>query len=170
MYCDFLRLEAEARRLRPRRTLPSEQPRKQARLCSQHPEDKSVLTFTQCDEGHPTCRNCQKSKRECLGYDPIFKPQPGPAPIQPAPANSSTPTSKSTPSSATLPPNTYPHSQSYPGTGGTFVPANNPAQGADSPFEYGAPLDPALAGGDGPLTMAANSYSTTLQPSRRGEP
>lgn len=26
-----------------------------------------------CDEGHPTCKNCQKSKRECLGYDPIFK-------------------------------------------------------------------------------------------------
>lgn len=40
----------------------------------------------QCDEGHPTCKNCQKSKRDCLGYDPIFKPQPGPAAIQPAPA------------------------------------------------------------------------------------
>ncbi|KAL9104099.1 MAG: hypothetical protein Q9163_000901 [Psora crenata] len=37
-----------------------------------------------CDEGHPACRNCQKSKRECLGYDPIFKPQPGPATIQPS--------------------------------------------------------------------------------------
>ncbi|TGZ77554.1 hypothetical protein EX30DRAFT_199319 [Ascodesmis nigricans] len=41
-----------------------------------------------CDEGHPTCHNCAKSKRECLGYDPIFKPQQGPAQpaaIQPAP-------------------------------------------------------------------------------------
>lgn len=38
----------------------------------------------QCDEGQPTCRNCQKSKRECLGYDPIFKPQSGPSSIQPA--------------------------------------------------------------------------------------
>ncbi|KAI1819906.1 hypothetical protein F4861DRAFT_525187 [Xylaria intraflava] len=28
-----------------------------------------------CDEQHPTCKNCQKSKRECLGYDPIFKNQ-----------------------------------------------------------------------------------------------
>ncbi|KAI1154035.1 hypothetical protein F4825DRAFT_223780 [Nemania diffusa] len=28
-----------------------------------------------CDELHPTCKNCQKSKRECLGYDPIFKNQ-----------------------------------------------------------------------------------------------
>ncbi|CZT16634.1 uncharacterized protein RCC_02469 [Ramularia collo-cygni] len=39
-----------------------------------------------CDEGHPTCRNCQKSKRECLGYDPIFKQTPiQPANIQPLP-------------------------------------------------------------------------------------
>ncbi|ETS72984.1 hypothetical protein PFICI_15376 [Pestalotiopsis fici W106-1] len=28
-----------------------------------------------CDEQHPVCKNCQKSKRECLGYDPIFKQQ-----------------------------------------------------------------------------------------------
>ncbi|KAF7884393.1 uncharacterized protein EAF02_004729 [Botrytis sinoallii] len=40
-----------------------------------------------CDEQHPACRNCQKSKRECLGYDPIFKQQPGPAAIQPAPSS-----------------------------------------------------------------------------------
>ncbi|KAF3074726.1 hypothetical protein CFAM422_003090 [Trichoderma lentiforme] len=31
----------------------------------------------QCDETHPTCNNCRKSKRECLGYDPIFRQQPG---------------------------------------------------------------------------------------------
>lgn len=29
-----------------------------------------------CDEGQPTCGNCRKSKRECLGYDPIFKSSP----------------------------------------------------------------------------------------------
>ncbi|RKF59754.1 putative protein c6 finger domain protein [Erysiphe neolycopersici] len=39
-----------------------------------------------CDEQHPACRNCQKSKRECLGYDPIFKQQPGHTAIQPAPS------------------------------------------------------------------------------------
>lgn len=39
----------------------------------------------QCDEGHPVCRNCVKSKRECLGYDPVFRPQPAPSAIQPAP-------------------------------------------------------------------------------------
>ncbi|KAL2840580.1 hypothetical protein BJY01DRAFT_236697 [Aspergillus pseudoustus] len=37
-----------------------------------------------CDEGHPVCRNCVKSKRECMGYDPVFK-QPTPSAIQPAP-------------------------------------------------------------------------------------
>ncbi|KAI9171292.1 hypothetical protein HJFPF1_00774 [Paramyrothecium foliicola] len=30
-----------------------------------------------CDETHPTCNNCKKSKRDCLGYDPIFRQQPG---------------------------------------------------------------------------------------------
>ncbi|CAH0016226.1 unnamed protein product [Clonostachys rhizophaga] len=28
-----------------------------------------------CDEGHPTCNNCKKSRRDCLGYDPIFRQQ-----------------------------------------------------------------------------------------------
>ncbi|KAI1179374.1 hypothetical protein F4777DRAFT_600955 [Nemania sp. FL0916] len=36
-----------------------------------------------CDELHPTCKNCQKSKRECLGYDPIFKNQQQQQPSQP---------------------------------------------------------------------------------------
>lgn len=30
------------------------------------------------------CRNCVKSKRECLGYDPGFRPQPPPSDIRPA--------------------------------------------------------------------------------------
>jgi white-opaque regulator 2 len=29
----------------------------------------------QCDELHPVCRNCQKSKRNCAGYDPGVKAQ-----------------------------------------------------------------------------------------------
>ncbi|KAK9377555.1 uncharacterized protein V1513DRAFT_436796 [Lipomyces chichibuensis] len=28
-----------------------------------------------CDERHPICFNCSKSKRVCLGYDPVFKAQ-----------------------------------------------------------------------------------------------
>ncbi|RPA77905.1 hypothetical protein BJ508DRAFT_163139 [Ascobolus immersus RN42] len=38
-----------------------------------------------CDEAHPTCNNCKKSKRECMGYDPVFKTTPGPVALQPAP-------------------------------------------------------------------------------------
>ena len=57
---------------------------------------------SQCDEGHPACRNCQKSKRECLGYDPIFKPQPGPAAIQPS--TSSAPSMYHTPPAPYAPP------------------------------------------------------------------
>ncbi|KAK5990518.1 hypothetical protein PT974_08787 [Cladobotryum mycophilum] len=43
-----------------------------------------------CDETHPTCNNCRKSKRECLGYDPIFRQQAGTQSgnnIQPAPGS-----------------------------------------------------------------------------------
>lgn len=49
------------------------------------------MIVPQCDEAHPTCKNCAKSKRDCLGYDPIFKAQPGPAAIQPAPSTGSAP-------------------------------------------------------------------------------
>ncbi len=33
------------------------------------------LKSFKCDEEQPSCRNCSKSRRECLGYDPIFKSQ-----------------------------------------------------------------------------------------------
>ncbi|EMD00910.1 hypothetical protein BAUCODRAFT_118634 [Baudoinia panamericana UAMH 10762] len=67
-----------------------------------------------CDESQPTCRNCTKSKRDCLGYDPIFKQQTSPAPIQPAPAS----TTATAASSATLPlpPNPYPPAHTYSAT------------------------------------------------------
>ncbi|KAH9823708.1 White-opaque regulator 1 [Teratosphaeria destructans] len=100
-----------------------------------------------CDEGQPTCRNCAKSKRECLGYEALFKQQsagpaaiaakPDPTPVQ-APA---TPTSLST--------NLYINPHSYPTTGGAFV-------------EYGASLDPALGMGDHSLDMTQNHHSSLL--------
>ncbi|KAM0353589.1 hypothetical protein ACHAPU_001601 [Fusarium lateritium] len=48
-----------------------------------------------CDETHPTCNNCKKSKRECMGYDPIFRQQAGgqsSSNIQPAPSQRTPPT------------------------------------------------------------------------------
>ncbi|KAK3708904.1 hypothetical protein LTR37_011234 [Vermiconidia calcicola] len=120
-----------------------------------------------CDESHPACRNCQKSKRECLGYDPIFKQQPAPAAIQPAPSSSSSTSTKSS-TSTTIPPNLYQQFQPYPGVAPTFVPADQAVQSAEGPYEYGAPsLDPALSPGDQSLTMATNSFNTNLSPVRK---
>ncbi|KAK8079002.1 hypothetical protein PG994_002809 [Apiospora phragmitis] len=65
-----------------------------------------------CDEQHPVCKNCQKSKRDCMGYDPIFKQQQQqqhPTSIQPAPNNHSILPSASVPSNdPPLPPPTAP--------------------------------------------------------------
>ncbi|ODA78302.1 hypothetical protein RJ55_05683 [Drechmeria coniospora] len=59
-----------------------------------------------CDEAHPTCNNCRKSKRECSGYDPIFKPQL--SHIQPVPTSVLPSTSlRSTPVLAPRPDNSY---------------------------------------------------------------
>ncbi|KXL49419.1 hypothetical protein M433DRAFT_141586 [Acidomyces richmondensis BFW] len=94
-----------------------------------------------CDEGQPSCRNCAKSKRDCLGYDPIFKQAPAPAPIAAKPDATAAP-----PPSG--PPNTYPPSQPYPASAVAF------------PDYGGVSLDPALGGGDHPLVMAPNAYSS----------
>ncbi|KAF2842296.1 hypothetical protein M501DRAFT_1008252 [Patellaria atrata CBS 101060] len=107
-----------------------------------------------CDEAHPVCRNCQKSKRECLGYDPIFKPQPGPPQIQPAP--SAPPSSGSTPATAPPPP-----TASYPNVPHGYTPAVSAgyapgAPAASAPYDFGA-IDPALAGGD-PSNMPQAPY------------
>ncbi|KAK6836590.1 hypothetical protein PG987_007085 [Apiospora arundinis] len=65
-----------------------------------------------CDEQHPVCKNCQKSKRDCMGYDPIFKQQQQqqhPTSIQPAPNSHPVPPSASVPSNGPpLPPPTAP--------------------------------------------------------------
>ncbi|KAF2094658.1 hypothetical protein NA57DRAFT_79836 [Rhizodiscina lignyota] len=100
-----------------------------------------------CDEAHPTCRNCQKSKRECLGYDPIFKPQASPANLQPAPSASPT----GTPSS-NIP---LPSAPAYPNVPQGYNPptapgyAQAPAQqqpgAASSSYDFGPAIDPALA-------------------------
>lgn len=103
-----------------------------------------------CDEGHPTCKNCQKSKRECLGYDPIFKAQPSPAAIQPAPAGGSTP----------LPamaggPSSYPYQMSPIGQGFSqaLSTASSPTSSCDT-YDYHQ-IDPALDATSHPPHMSA---------------
>lgn len=130
----------------------------------------NILTtdVQQCDEGHPSCRNCQKSKRECLGYDPIFKPQPGPAPIQPAPGTIA-PTSKvSTTSPAASNLYTQAPAGYAPAVGAGFATAQQNGPGFEPSYEYNTAIDPALAVGD-PLAMAQVSYTTILQTERRGQ-
>ncbi|UKZ77570.1 hypothetical protein TrVFT333_005294 [Trichoderma virens FT-333] len=56
------------------------------------------MSEASCDETHPTCNNCRKSKRECLGYDPIFRQQggtPTSSSVQPASNSLSQPTEPS---------------------------------------------------------------------------
>ncbi|KAI1867847.1 uncharacterized protein JN550_006654 [Neoarthrinium moseri] len=85
-----------------------------------------------CDEQHPICKNCQKSKRECLGYDPIFKQQQQqhhPASIQPAPNH---PAPASVPSNGPAPPpppppHPPPHPHPHPPAASASAIANSSA-------------------------------------------
>lgn len=123
-----------------------------------------------CDEQHPACRNCQKSKRECLGYDPIFKQAPGPAAIQPAPS--------SAPSMSSAAATANPYGNQPQMLGGAYAPVSSMAYepalsaGVNSPgsagqqFEYASAIDPALEAAAPPTTAAAgNSYGG--QPAKR---
>ncbi|KAJ4296469.1 hypothetical protein N0V90_006514 [Kalmusia sp. IMI 367209] len=127
-----------------------------------------------CDEAHPVCRNCQKSKRECMGYDPIFKQQPGPAQIQPAP--NSTPhqpavSASSPPASASYSPQVP---QGYaPAASAGYAPAASTASSTHSQHENfnNSAIDPALAATD-PAMNGQPSYNGAhaLQPGLRGSP
>lgn len=89
-----------------------------------------------------------------MGYDPVFKPQPGPAVIQPAPTSGqsqpltptmTTPTSTTAPGSFTSVPTGY---TGAPGPTSGYVPtmsagASSPGSSVE-PFEYNAAIDPAL--------------------------
>ncbi|EFY85132.1 negative acting factor [Metarhizium acridum CQMa 102] len=105
------------------------------------PHDPRILGSRgpkKCDETHPTCNNCKKSKRECLGYDPIFRQQPGAQPnshIQPAPTGQPVASSSVSPS----------------------VPAHSSAA-------IGHPPAPSNPYGRQP-SMLASSYTTTSPPS-----
>ncbi|KAL7628457.1 hypothetical protein AAE478_002660 [Parahypoxylon ruwenzoriense] len=129
-----------------------------------------------CDEQHPICKNCQKSKRECLGYDPIFKnqQQQHPTNIRPAPNNpsssapapvhrppTSAPVSGSTPTAAsytTLPPVIPNNTTSAAALFIANVASSGAAESAvkSEPLEYPAAIDPAL---DGVLNTPSMSTS-----------
>ncbi|ETS05794.1 hypothetical protein M419DRAFT_96014 [Trichoderma reesei RUT C-30] len=96
-----------------------------------------------CDETHPTCNNCRKSKRECLGYDPIFRQQAG------------TPTSSNVqPASSSLSPATEPSGLAS-STAGPSTPRLVNSYGSQSPM-----LPSVYATGSAPSTpsIPPNSY------------
>jgi hypothetical protein len=134
-------------------------------------------TTSQCDEAHPVCRNCQKSKRECLGYDPIFKQQPGPAQIQPAPNSAPAPHS-STPAATPAAPASTTYSQSpvpqgyAPASSAGYAPAASATSGAHAPENFNA-IDPALAAPQGqPMHQGQPHYNGVhhMDPAMRGPP
>ena len=131
-------------------------------LFLQHSANATTIEFllifrltSQCDETHPACRNCQKSKRECLGYDPIFKSQPGPTAIQPALGGASS-TQLANTSPYPPPPQGYVHagSQGYGPTG------TDSETSTVQTYDYGAAIDPALAGAAAPMQDSKEPLGT----------
>lgn len=132
------------------------------------------IRISQCDEAHPSCRNCAKSKRDCLGYDPIFKPQPGPPQIQPAPNS----TSHQTSSPGPPPPISAPYSaqvpQGYaPAATAGYPPPPPPSASAHSQHDNfnSSAIDPALAAAD-PAMHGQPPFNGVhaLNPALRGSP
>ncbi|KAK4121623.1 hypothetical protein N657DRAFT_577165 [Parathielavia appendiculata] len=133
-----------------------------------------------CDEGKPTCNNCKKSKRECMGYDPIFKQQHGPAAIQPAPSTQTPPAVSTTAVQAPTLPSSAPHpyqptySPSVPSTiahDSSAIPSTAPYSVKPEPgYEYSTAIDPALQGTDAAGTRAPRYQQSNAAPSARSGP
>ncbi|KAL4965042.1 putative C6 finger domain protein [Aspergillus stella-maris] len=127
-----------------------------------------------CDEGHPVCRNCVKSKRECLGYDPVFK-QPTPSAIQPAPnPQPSLVVNPQEPSPAQQQQQQHQQQQqpSYPAAPPGYVPASsqpyNPSQSPSTSterYDYNTSIDPSLNQNNSPdMASVQNVVDGGLQP------
>lgn len=126
----------------------------------------------QCDEGHPVCRNCVKSKRECLGYDPVFRPSAS-TPIQPAPNPPPSlvvnpqgpPPSSSAPAYPSAPPGYMPAS-SQPFA--PSLPSESPSASTDQP-EHRASLEPSLTSNNTPTMQASvDPLPQSSEPSYKG--
>ncbi|ERF73492.1 hypothetical protein EPUS_04115 [Endocarpon pusillum Z07020] len=88
-----------------------------------------------CDEEQPSCRNCSKSKRECLGYDPIFKSQRSAPSLPSLPSLPSISPSNSTPASSASAPSL--HLGSFPKSASpinTFSPTSKSPSPSSGPI------------------------------------
>ncbi|RMZ78710.1 hypothetical protein DV737_g3752, partial [Chaetothyriales sp. CBS 132003] len=128
-----------------------------------------------CDEGKPECRNCQKSKRHCLGYDPVFQSQ-GPHSILPASNNSVSSAGTSSSSAASsVPTRRYTVSSNPSATVyGTSLNTTTRRDSLDYPYSKAPDLVPVLgppyskmdSTGPGSLTYPPPS-STRREPSHQ---
>ncbi|KAH8697558.1 hypothetical protein BGW36DRAFT_378911 [Talaromyces proteolyticus] len=105
-----------------------------------------------CDEGHPVCRNCVKSKRDCLGYDPVFRQQSTPSEIRPA--GNSQPSLVLNPQES---PNLYPSAPPgyVPAGSQPFAPSvqsDSSVKSFDQPSNHPSAVEPSIAESD---TMSA---------------
>ncbi|KAL2018303.1 hypothetical protein VTK56DRAFT_966 [Thermocarpiscus australiensis] len=126
-----------------------------------------------CDEAHPTCNNCKKSKRECLGYDPIFRQQHGPAVIQPAP--SSRPPAPTPGTAAAAPAPTlsssaaHPYQSSYPPSLPSSVAFDSPVSTTPQvKTESGVTLDSAVSTTPQVKREPSSDYSPAIDPALQG--
>ncbi|CRK45135.1 hypothetical protein BN1723_019654, partial [Verticillium longisporum] len=108
-----------------------------------------------------TCNNCKKSKRDCAGYDPIFKQQPGPSNIQPA-LNSHHQSPVSTPTvPSSLPPAPLQPSNPYGSQPSVLPSSYGPPPSASTHF------DSAL---NSPASAKADGYGTAIDPALQNLP
>ncbi|KAG8625978.1 hypothetical protein KVT40_006379 [Elsinoe batatas] len=136
-----------------------------------------------CDEGHPACRNCSKSKRECLGYDPIFKSSglTPPVPREGVHIQAAPPAYPVAPPSAQLPPPGYqglpPPPQAHVPSLAGAAPRGDPSPAVGLPPEspHDPSLDPALKTTPGvanvpsltPPPVSSDPYTSELRIQRR---
>lgn len=103
------------------------------------------------------CRNCVKSKRECLGYDPVFRPPPTPSTIQPAPNPSpSLVVNPQDPSYSSAPPG-YAPATSQP------IPTSHHSESPTASTDHGTAVDPALEGSSASNMAGVQDTEGTLQ-------
>ena len=136
-----------------------------------HFEKPHLIAFLifQCDEGHPVCRNCVKSKRDCLGYDPVFRTQSTtPSAIQPAPNNPAPPPPPSLVVAPQQEPGPYPAAPPgyVPAVSQPFAPSlqsesSAPSSTEHNQFDYSATIDPALEGNNNSGNMASVQHATS---------
>ncbi|KAJ4300639.1 hypothetical protein N0V88_003324 [Collariella sp. IMI 366227] len=122
-----------------------------------------------CDEGQPTCGNCAKSRRDCAGYDPVFRQhRQGSTAIQPAPKA----WAAAAPAPAPAAPAPAVHAQYQAAYQPPPVPSNASTASqtikTEPAYDYSAAIDPALQAAD--PTVASGSRPSRYQQSNPAAP